>query len=356
MNVAIVGIGTWLPEATRSNDAWPPEFSERVHARGDRTFNDIPPSDDPVAAAILARDLEAEARDPFLGAKVRHVASDRMTAAEAEVQAGLAALRDAGLSPGDVDLVISSSNVPDRLLPTAATAVAHRIGADRALGLGIDVACAGSVVQLDIARAYIMAGLAQTALLVQSHLLLRTIAMEHPASPGLGDGASAMVVTRGSGLQVRSTFAVSQGEHAMAVTWVRGIDDSSDLPWWKAGCEFRLGSRDPARAKVLMRDTVTFGAATIREAARRGDVDVSEIDAIASVQPRGFMPHAIAERLGVPRERAVTTYEQIAHVGVCGPVFNLARARALGRCAPGKVSAMYGQGAGFTRAAAILEA
>ena len=52
----------------------------------------------------------------------------------------------------------------------------------------------------------------------------------------------------------------------------------------------------------------------------------------------------------------MTTYETVAHLGACGPVFNLARARTLGRTPRGTLVAMYGQGSGFTRAAAILEA
>jgi 3-oxoacyl-[acyl-carrier-protein] synthase-3 len=354
--IAIVGIGTWLPEMVRANDAWPPDFAARQHTQGDRTFNDIPPSEDVQAAAIVARDLEAEARDPFLGVKARRVADPSTSAAEAEAFAGLAALTDAGIAPAEVDLVLSHSIVPDRLMPTTAATVADRIGAARALALSVDAACASAIVQLETARAYVAAGLAQTVLLVQSHLLLRTVPMNHPAGPGLGDGATAMVVARGRGLTIRSTFATTHGQHATAVTWIRGHDDETDAPWWKQGGDFRLGSRAPARAKALMRDTVTFGASTLREAAVRASVEVADLRVIASVQPRGFLPHAIAERLGLPRTCAVTTYEDVAHVGASGPVFNLARARALQRLAPGALVGMYGQGAGFTRAAAILEA
>jgi 3-oxoacyl-[acyl-carrier-protein] synthase III len=104
-----------------------------------------------------------------------------------------------------------------------------------------------------------------------------------------------------------------------------------------------------------MRDTVSFGATTVREAAERAQIDVGRIALLASVQPRGFIPRAIAERLGLPRERAVTTYPEIAHLGSCGPVFNLLRARELGMLAPGALVALYAQGAGFTRTAALLE-
>ena len=96
-------------------------------------------------------------------------------------------------------------------------------------------------------------------------------------------------------------------------------------------------------------------ADTIRVAADRGSTPVDRLGVIASVQPRGFIPGAIAERLGLPRSCAVTTYPRVAHLGACGPVFNLMQARDDERTAPGTLVALYGQGAGFTRAAAILE-
>jgi 3-oxoacyl-[acyl-carrier-protein] synthase-3 len=349
-------MGTWLPEQVRKNDAWPPSFATRPDAVDDRTFNDIPQAADPIAAAILARDLALEARDPFLGATLRHVADPAMTSAEAEAQAGLRAMSDAGIAPADVDLVISNSIVPDRLGNFTPSQVAHLVGAQRALAFSIDAACASGVAALEMARAYLESGLARVALLTQGHLLMRAFPFLHPACPGLGDGAAALVVAaERRGLVVRATFGQTHGEFAHAVTFVRGTDEASDPPWWQAGGEYRIGSRAPALAKQLMRDTVSFGAATLRELADRVGIDVASIAVLASVQPRGFVPGAIAERLGLPRERAVTTYPEIAHVGNCGPVFNLKRARELGMLTPGAIVALYAQGAGFTRTAALLE-
>jgi len=358
MKARISGLATWLPEHVRTNDAWPAGFSTR-EPRGvggsDRVFNDIPEPEDAASAALVARDLAREAGDPFLGAVRRHVADDAMTAAQAETRAALAALQDAGVTGAEVDLVLSNAIVPDHVAPPSAVNVAYAVGAHRAHALGVETACASAVSQLEIARAYIESGLARVVLLTQSHLLLRTVPLEHPASPGLGDGASAMVVgTRGT-LALRGTFAVTHGQYARAVAWVRGQQPEDDTPWWQAGAGFRVGSHVPAEAKQLMRDTVSFGAATIREACRRAAIDVERLSVLASVQPRGFLPGAMAERLGRPRSVAVTTYEDIAHVGLCGPVFNLARARKLGMLQPGAVVALYGQGAGFTRAAAVLE-
>lgn len=357
MSSAIIGIGTWLPERVRTNDAWPASFAQRDHALGDRTFNDIPETSDPVAAAILARDLAREAEDPFLGAVHRRVADDAMSSTDAETLAARAALADAGLAGSDVDTVISYSIVPDHVAPPSANVVGHRIGAERAVSFSVETACASIITQLQIADAYIVAHQAEVVLLVQSHLLLRTFAMEHPASPGLGDAASALVVARanGQGLRVRGTYGISHGDHFAAVQWVRGRNAACDLPWWQAGTAFHMGSRAPALAKALMRDTVSYGAQTVETACERVEVDVERIGVLASVQPRGFLPGGIAERLGLARDCAVTTYEDIAHVGACGPVFNLHRARERGLLEPQTLVALYAQGAGFTRAAAILD-
>jgi 3-oxoacyl-[acyl-carrier-protein] synthase-3 len=355
MTAAVTGIGTWLPEQVRSNTAWPSSFFERERSGGDRTFNDIPPPLDPVAAAILERDLAAEALDPMLGAQRRHVADPALSSAEAEALAGRAALADAGLEPADVDVVLSYAVVPDRITPPSGPSVAHLLGARRAVAIAIETACASSLSQLEIAFAYVKSGLARHVLLTQSHLMLRAFPLLHPACPGLGDAASALVVSRGPGLSILSSFGQSHGEHALSVTWVRGNDDASDVPWYAAGGETRLGSRHPEGAKFLMRETVSFAADAIRAAAARATVDVERLAVLASVQPRSFIPPAIAERLGLARECAVTTYTQIAHVGACGPVFNLSAARAQGRLTPGALVALYGQGAGFTRAAAILQ-
>ena len=120
-----------------------------------------------------------------------------------------------------VDLVLSYSMVPDRIAPDSCNAVAHRVGASRARAFGIEVACATAVAQLEIAQAFVEAGLAKVVLMTQSHLLARALTLPHPASPGLGDAATAMVVARGSGLALRAVHTRTHGEYVDAVTWVR---------------------------------------------------------------------------------------------------------------------------------------
>lgn len=342
----ITGIGVWLPDEIRYNSAWPANFGKK--SKGDRTFNDIRASADPLSAEITARDLQAESQDPFLGCEERRVTVTH-NSVYTEAQACIRALADAGVDPMEVDFVISNAMVPDLISPPSASAVMEMIGAKNAIGIGIDAACASAIAQIQIADAYIRAGVAKHVLVTQSHLLTRTLPLSHPASPGLGDGTSAFLVSAfGKGLHIKSVFGATHGEHYESVRYVR----EDDNPWWKKGGSFRLGTKNVEGCKYLMQETVSFGAKTIEEAARKGGVEVSSIDTICSVQPRGFIPHAIAERLGRPRDTAVTTYKHLGHLGVAGPIVNLLEARNQGKL--GECVALYAQGLGFTRYAAIL--
>ena len=79
-----------------------------------------------------------------------------------------------------------------------------------------------------------------------------------------------------------------------------------------------------------------------------------DVTVLASVQPRRWVPGAIAEGLGLSPEVAPSTYERYAHLGGAGAVRNLLEARERGLLKPGALAVMYAQGAGFTRAAAAI--
>lgn len=351
MKAHVSGLGTWHPKQVRHNDAWPPEFG--AARAGDRTFNDIPlPLGD--AGALAERYLELEASDPFLGARERRVA-EGTTAADAEYEAARSALEDAGIAPTQVDAVISYTTVPDRIVPPTAGRVAHRLGATQAVTFGMDAACATLIAQLMTAAGMVEAGLARHVLLTQSHLLLRAVPLLHPATPGLGDAATACVVSPGGRWRIVSLHARTHGEFFDAVTWVRDDVAESEAPWWKQGGDYRLGSKNRPQAKQLMRDTVQFGAQTVREAADKANLEVQQLSHLFSVQPRGWIPGAIAQHLGLPVEAALTTYEKYAHLGACGPIVNWQTAHRGGALTPSSKLALYAQGAGFTRGAAILE-
>jgi 3-oxoacyl-[acyl-carrier-protein] synthase III len=149
---------------------------------------------------------------------------------------------------------------------------------------------------------------------------------------------------------VRTIHAVTEGQYYDAVTWRRQDDDK---PWWEAGEDFYLGSLDKVAAQELVRATVRFGAQTVREAHARALTPDVSIDLLVSVQPRRWIGKAIVEALGL-EVPSPTTYDSLAHLGGSGIVTNLLAAREGGSLGEGTEVTLYAQGAGFTRAAALI--
>jgi 3-oxoacyl-[acyl-carrier-protein] synthase-3 len=356
VRAAIAGLGQWLPERVRENSEWPANFVSHAAISTERELADAPTIGVGRFDAIMARHLAPEEGDPFLGSSRRRVADDTMTSSEAEARAAGEACRDAGIVPEDIDVVLSWTLVPDRPSPPSAPRVAHLVGARRAVGFGMDAACATIVGQLLFAATLVESGRARYVLITGSHLAARAFHMVHPASPCIGDGATAVVVGPSEQPGILSVFAASEGEYHDAVVWRRS---GRDTPWYLAGGDYHMGSHDPRAARRLVHDTVRTGVETVTEAAARANVAVDSIDLLACVQPRRWMPAAIAEGLGLPSRVAVQTYDELAHLGACGVVTNLIEGRRLGllgKKPDGKpaTACIYAQGAGFTRGAAIV--
>lgn len=351
MRARISGLAQWLPAEIRDNAAWPPEFVERARVSDQRELVDVEGGLAHPADRIAARYFAAEASDPFLGATRRRVAAASMTAPEAEALAAEAALADAGVDASELDAVFSWAAVPERIVPPSAPEVAYRLGAHSAYAVGMDAACATPITQLEAAAGLIESGRARHVLLTQSHLITRTFAWMHPASPNVGDAATAIVVSAAERATPIVTFARTHGEYYSSVTWCRG--KQADPPWWEAGPAFYLGSHNRDQAQELMRGTVRFAAETIEALLQRAGAKVEDVDVIASVQPRRWVPEAIREALAA-RAEAPQTFDELSHLGGCGIVTNLIRARQAGLLSPGKKVVLYAQGAGFTRAAALV--
>jgi 3-oxoacyl-[acyl-carrier-protein] synthase-3 len=356
MRSRISGLGEWLPPTVRANSDWPASFTEggaRASGRELVERETISELRADLCDRIVARRSAAETDDPFRGTKRRRVADDSMTSSEAEARAGRAALEDAGIEAKDVDLVLSWALVPDRLSPSNAPKVAQLVGASNAAAIGTEAACATSIAQILLASAMIESGRARHVLLTQSHLIARANPMSHPASPLLGDAATALVMSPSEKTGVIATHAVSDGAYYDAVTWVRGRD--CDPPWWKAGEAFVPGTRDREGTQRLAREAVRIGVQTVRELMDRARGRVSDIDVLASSQVRRWFPESVAEALGLPDGSAPQTFEELAHIGACGVVTNLIQARREKKLQPGARVALYAMGAGMTRAAALVE-
>lgn len=355
----ISGLGLYLPDEVRTNDAWPPSFVERFHgaraALAERDFTHIEqdgegrPYDDLYRKHALPHD-----GDPFKGAVTRRVAPAELSSAECDARAVRAALAEAGVAPRDVSVILSSALVPDRLAPSNGPAIAHLVGCVNAAGIGVEGFCSSSVAQLDLAAALVQAGRANHVVCVQSHLLSRINDLDTPMSPIFGDASAAFVVSRvpddrGLVELVRG----GDGSLAGAVTYT--CKARPDAVWYR-NLEGPLipGTDDLAAAKRLARHALAYPIDTIRELAEKANVSLDAVACFAAIQPLAWYQAALADGLGVPANRVPSTYTEVGHLGSAGIVANLLEGRRRGHLRDGAMVVVYAHGAGVTRYGAML--
>jgi 3-oxoacyl-[acyl-carrier-protein] synthase III len=356
----IVGLGLWVPDLIRENDAWPESFvrahRQHIEARRERDFTQIEgASDDRPHNDLFVRHAGPHEADPFKGAKRRRIADPDVPTAEGDARACRAALADAGIEPGDVDLILSSALIQDALVPSNGPAIQDLVGCRRAPGIGVEGYCSSSVAQLDLAAGIVETGRARFVLCVQSHQINRVNAMDLPSSPIFGDGAAAFVVGRvpeGSGL----THLVRGGDGSLrrAVTFEHRTTPGA--AWWKdAAGPIAPGTDDPSEARRLVRSVLTYPIDTVKELCAQAGISHDAIDVLSMIQPVSWYQAAVADGLGVDPARVPSTHAEYAHLGGAAIVANLLEARRRGMLKRGANVVLYAHGSGVTRYGALLK-
>ncbi|MHB1120027.1 MAG: 3-oxoacyl-ACP synthase III family protein, partial [Bellilinea sp.] len=96
---SIIGTGAYVPPIERSNAAMFERFGEVIYK------------------------FEASS-----GIKTRWYAPDDWATSDLAVEAGKAALKDAGLQPTDLDMIILGTDSPDYITPATSVVVQHKLG------------------------------------------------------------------------------------------------------------------------------------------------------------------------------------------------------------------------------------
>ena len=92
------------------------------------------------------------------GIKRRHVVSDDETTSSIGLIAAQRAMKDAGVSAKEIDLIIVGTATPDKIFPSTACIIQRRLGIKGSAAFDVHAACSGFVYAMDIANRFIQAG------------------------------------------------------------------------------------------------------------------------------------------------------------------------------------------------------
>jgi 3-oxoacyl-[acyl-carrier-protein] synthase-3 len=350
----ILGLGTYLPATVRTNDWWSPDivakWSERMALQATRS--------EPVAASlspgqkITLAAMGEYATDPFRGSMQRRIMPADMTGSEMEARACREAIERAGIKPEEIDVILTNSPGPDRLLVNNAAVTHNLLGLPaRCLALGTDAMCNGFAHHMTLASALIASGQARYVLSAHSATLTRLTPTSEPHSAWFGDGAAAAVigpVADGKGLL--SAVHNAAGDRCDALV----IGPGSGTRYWETTNPLTVHSVDREATRNMLMGMVDRGGAAVTEALERASVAKSEVDFYATHQSTAWLTRASAECAGLDKVNTIVTFPAFGNMSSVNLPFILAMAEREGLVRDGSVISTFSGGTGETWSSLVL--
>src|SRR6201991_4068189 len=129
------------------------------------------------------------------GIQQRYIALPGEKTSDLALGAARAALIDAGIDAGELDMVICATTTRDESFPATATVVQSRLGMTRGAAFDVQAVCSGFIYGLSVADSLIRTGAARTILLIGAETMSRLLDWSDRTTCVLfGDGAGAIVL------------------------------------------------------------------------------------------------------------------------------------------------------------------
>ena len=143
------------------------------------------------------RDMDTFLREQRNIFQRRFMSEDQATS-DLIIPAAEEAMKNAGIGPNDLDLIIVSTDTPDYISPSTAAVVQHKLGAMKTGTFDMNTACAGFATATDVASKYIMADERyQNILVVGAYGMTKYFDWDdYKVTSVFADGAGAAVIQR----------------------------------------------------------------------------------------------------------------------------------------------------------------
>jgi len=283
------------------------------------------------------------------GIEQRHFADDGVLTSDLAVKAGEEAIRNAGIAPDSIDLVLLATTTPDDTMPSTATKVQHRLGITKGAAFDINAACSGFVYAMTVANNFILAGQARRVIVIGAETYSRILDWKDRTTCILfGDGAAAVVLEAqeqpGSNADQGVLFSKihSDGQYTQLLATNGGVSSTMT-----SGKMFMVG-------KEIYRHAVTKMPAAVEEGAQALGLPLSAIDWLVPHQANMRILSSVALKLGIAEEKSICTVSKHANTSAASIPLALYYGSRDGRIKKGDLLACPALGAGLTWGCTII--
>ncbi|MCH5326921.1 MAG: ketoacyl-ACP synthase III [Duncaniella sp.] len=245
-----------------------------------------------------------------VGIKRRHILREEGKGSSyLGIQAVNQLLEQTGTKPEDVELIICATSNPDYRFPATASVIAYQTGLTGAYAYDIQAACAGFIVALQDAAAYIRSGLRKKVVVVAAEKMSSMVNYEDRATCTLfGDGAAAVLVepTEEEGMGVRDGIFHTDGQGLEHLVMLGG---GSVLPATeqtvREGKHFLFQD-----GRNVYKNAVTDMYTATLDLMERNSLTVDAIDWFIPHQANLRIIEAVGSRLGIDPAKVLVNIEE----------------------------------------------
>lgn len=275
------------------------------------------------------------------------------TTSEMAAQAAYRALKDAGVSSEEVELIILATMTGDEAMPNCACKVQKEIGAVNATCFDLSAACTGFVFAMNTANAYLSSGMYRNALIIGADTVSKVVDWSDRGTCVLfGDGAGAAFVAADDTKRYVSVTGSDgpKGEvlEAGKVSLHNFLIKEKERPDLD-------GFYMTMNGQEVFKFAVKKVPDSIHKVAKKANVSLEEIDCFLLHQANVRIIASVAKRLGIDECRLPVNLDKYGNTSAASVPILLDEVRREGKIPEGSRIIIAGFGGGLTWGASYME-
>lgn len=291
------------------------------------------------------------------GIKQRRIAAENEATSDMAAAAAERAMASAGITAGEVDLIVVATVTPDMFFPSTACFVQKKIGAANAVCFDVSAACSGFLYALQVARHFVNARSHTTALVIGAEKLSSLINWQDRNTCVLfGDGAGAAVIR-----YAPESDADAPGRVLSTVMGSDGnLANLLKVPGGGSACPVTPENADDRLNTIHMEGRETFKHAVTRmlqaseKALAMAGLTPEDVSLVIPHQANARIITAIADRLSLPPEKTFMNLDKYGNTSAATIPVALDEASRQGRLKKGDILLLVAFGGGFTWASSVV--
>jgi len=283
------------------------------------------------------------------GIKQRHIAAEGELTSDLAIHAAKDAIKAAGLTANDIDLIVLATSTPDQTFPSTATRVQAALGMTKGAAFDVQAVCSGFIYALSTADNFIRAGQVKNALVIGAEIFSRILDWEDRTTCVLfGDGAGAVVLSsqEGTGTNkdqgILSSHLHSDGRYNDLLYVDGGVSSTQSTGFIRM------------KGKEVFRHAVVNLAAVVKEALDFNDLSADDVDMVIPHQANKRILDATVRKLKIDPSKVAVTVHKHANTSAASIPLALADMVKENRISRGDIVVLEAMGGGFTWGSCLI--